>query len=213
MAKRYKTSVLSIFDSNGNKIGVPAIKSDDYVLTEDDKAAIVDDVLAAIGGLPVFGVVDESNNIVITGNLADGTYTLKFENNEEYIEIGTFTIGKGDAPDTTLVLEAGLSIDSSTGAETTGNASYSASNYIEIVNGYKYTVYKKSSISEGLKVVYYDADKNFISTSSDIIVSTTSQISAEIPLIEGASFFRLRIYGTASLLDTANWEVVAEVSA
>ena len=346
-------ATITITDKNGTTTATVTNgkDGDPYTLTEADKAEIVAEVIDSIG-TPIFGTIDENNNIILSGELADGTYTLKYENNGEYDEICTYTIGKVDytnlistsidtdgsvyngigykpntrlnssgnaveatgiyctgfmpckngdyvyfanmsltsatynyinvydesktllkacaitsisntyttefddngnvikirlagdaianaayfrisatlidstsiitvnqsigeseAPDTTLTLEAGLKIDSSTGAEATGNTSYSASNYIEIKDGFTYTVYKKSSISEGLKVCYYDAEKNFISTSGDVIVSTTNQTSATIPLINGASFFRLRIYGTASLLDEATWEVTAEVSA
>lgn len=46
----------------------------------------------------VVGVLDDSNNILLTGNLADGTYTLKYEvvgeNGEiSYTEIGTLEVG------------------------------------------------------------------------------------------------------------------------
>lgn len=46
----------------------------------------------------VTGVLDESNNILLSGNLADGTYTLKYEvvgeNGEiSYTEIGTLEVG------------------------------------------------------------------------------------------------------------------------
>lgn len=175
----------------------------------------IEELQEALRVNPILGSIDENNNIILVGTLADGEYTLKYEYNDDYIEIGTLVVGAGEpieAPDTTIVFEKGTKIDSSTGAETTGNAGYSASNYISIVEGFKYTVYKKSSISEGLKVCYYDASKNFISTSGDVIVATTSQATAVIPMIEGASFFRLRVYGTASLISESDWEVIAEVS-
>ena len=42
----------------------------------------------------VTGVLDESNNILLSGNLADGTYTLKYENADgTYTEIGTLEVG------------------------------------------------------------------------------------------------------------------------
>lgn len=42
----------------------------------------------------VVGVLDESNNILLSGNLADGTYTLKYENTDgTYTEIGTLKVG------------------------------------------------------------------------------------------------------------------------
>lgn len=199
----------------------------DYVLTDADMAEIVADVIAAMG-TPIAGTIDENKVITLGGDLAEGTYTLRWITKDGYAQICSLTVdGNGEitppetpdtpdepvAPDTTLVLQPGVKIDSATGAETTGNAGYSASDYVEIVEGYTYTIHKKSSISEGLKVVYYDANKNFMSTSGDVIVATTAQKSAVIPLTAGASFFRLRIYGTASLLDEANWELTAEVSA
>lgn len=42
----------------------------------------------------VIGTLDESNNILLSGNLADGTYTLKYENTDgTYTEIGTLEVG------------------------------------------------------------------------------------------------------------------------
>lgn len=43
----------------------------------------------------VTGVIDEANNILLTGNLANGTYTLKYENADgTYTDIGTLTVGE-----------------------------------------------------------------------------------------------------------------------
>ncbi len=50
----------------------------DY-FTESDKAEIVQAVIESLGGNPVFGYVDENNNIIISGNLADETYLVKYE--------------------------------------------------------------------------------------------------------------------------------------
>lgn len=62
-------------------------------LTEADKEEIVQQVVAALG-TPVFGTVDENNNILLTGELADGSYTLKYEDPEgNQTEIGTIEIG------------------------------------------------------------------------------------------------------------------------
>lgn len=41
-------SALYVRDSNGNLIPIPSIKGDPYVLTEADKAAIVEAVIAAL---------------------------------------------------------------------------------------------------------------------------------------------------------------------
>lgn len=49
------------------------------VLTQADMDEIVDSVLVALGGQPVFGYVDEDNNIILTVELTDGTYSVKYE--------------------------------------------------------------------------------------------------------------------------------------
>ena len=68
------------------------IKGTDY-WTPADQSAIVDEVITALG-TPVFGTVDEENNITITGNLANGEYKFMYETaNGELTEIGTFKIG------------------------------------------------------------------------------------------------------------------------
>lgn len=51
----------------------------DYVLTDTDRADIAALVIEMLGGNPIFGIVDEDNNIIVSGNLADGTYSVKYE--------------------------------------------------------------------------------------------------------------------------------------
>lgn len=47
------------------------------------------------GGGDVTGTIDENNNILLSGNLASGTYTLKYENEDgTYTEIGTLEVGE-----------------------------------------------------------------------------------------------------------------------
>ena len=64
-----------------------------YVLTDADWAAIVAEVIQSLGGNPVFGYVDENNNIIVSGNLADGTYTVKYEQEDgSTVEIGALVL-------------------------------------------------------------------------------------------------------------------------
>lgn len=86
-------------DANGNNI------VDTYVTKAElyDEIAslnvepIVQQVIAALG-TPVFGQVDANNNIILSGALAEGVYTLKYEDAEgNLIEIGTFN-SAGDTP-------------------------------------------------------------------------------------------------------------------
>lgn len=71
---------------------------EDYVLTDADKEEIVAETLTALG-TPMAGTVDEDNNIILGGELPDGTYTLKYYNQGEYIEIGKLVVsgGSGEA--------------------------------------------------------------------------------------------------------------------
>ena len=74
--------------------GYTPVKGIDYY-TENEKSEIIAQVLEAINGSSVFGYVDENNNIVVSGNLDNGTYTVKYE-----LEDGT-TLNIGN-----LVLDA-----------------------------------------------------------------------------------------------------------
>ena len=68
--------------------GYTTVKGVDY-FTPADQESIVQQVIAALG-TPVFGTVDANNNIILTGELADGTYTVKYEDAKGNVtEIGT----------------------------------------------------------------------------------------------------------------------------
>lgn len=76
----------------GEKGDTPA-KGVDY-FTEADKAEMVQMVIESLGGNPVFGYVDENNNIVVQGDLADGTYSVKYAMADgTAVDIGKLKIG------------------------------------------------------------------------------------------------------------------------
>lgn len=78
---------------NSTFIFVPPQKGVDF-WTPADQEDIVYQVITALGA-PVFGRVDADNNIILTGELADGTYTLKYEGADgNQTEIGTIEIGR-----------------------------------------------------------------------------------------------------------------------
>lgn len=105
VSKSGKVTTISITDKDGTKTatindgadgdpgqdGYTPVKGTDY-FTEADQEEIVQQVIAALG-TPVFGTVDADNNIILTGELADGIYTLKYEDAEgNQTEIGTVEI-------------------------------------------------------------------------------------------------------------------------
>ena len=90
--------------------GYTPVKGTDY-FTEADKAEIVQMVIESLGGNPVFGYIDSDNNIIVSGNLDDGTYTLKYEMEDgTCTEVGSLVIGaEPDTPAYTNLLP--LSVD------------------------------------------------------------------------------------------------------
>ena len=63
---------------------------------ENEKGNMVQLLINELHGLPVFGVVDENNNITVTSLLPNGTYALKYEKDDGTTEeIGTITVGNG----------------------------------------------------------------------------------------------------------------------
>lgn len=77
---------------NGELTGTTPIKGVDY-WTAEDKAEIIDAVLAAIEGT-FWGEVSSDNTIVLAGVLADGTYNVKYEMQDgSTIDIGELVLG------------------------------------------------------------------------------------------------------------------------
>lgn len=77
--------------------GAKGDKGDDYVLTDADKQEVA--ILAAdyirTGG--VVGFVGENNNIILSGNIADGTYTMKYQYEDgSYSDAITVEIGAAE---------------------------------------------------------------------------------------------------------------------
>lgn len=74
------------------KDGYTPVRGADY-WTEEDQAAVVQQVVSLLGGTPIFGTVDANNNIILTGNLAEGTYMLKYEDADGNVtNVGSVTV-------------------------------------------------------------------------------------------------------------------------
>jgi hypothetical protein len=87
--------VVTIDDIPSVKDGKTPVKGVDY-WTEADQESIVQQVLAVMG-MHIIGSVNENNDIVFSGDLDAGTYTLKFEDVEGNVqEVGTIEIVKKD---------------------------------------------------------------------------------------------------------------------
>lgn len=78
-------------------------KGVDYY-TDADQEEIVQQVITALG-TPVFGTVDDNNVITLSGELADGTYTICYENADGSTnEIGQIMIASAGATASTFHL-------------------------------------------------------------------------------------------------------------
>ena len=178
--------------------GPKPVKGTDY-WTPADQEAIVQQVITALG-TPVFGRVDADNNIILTGELADGTYTLKYEDADGNVtEIGTVTVGEvmPDSGEVDLVWAYGVKLDKTTGVEGSG-AGYAASQHIELVDGYTYTFNQvKDSASGntygGVNICYYDANGNGLGY-EELWGSDANEHSKAITPVSGAVTFRVRLY-------------------
>lgn len=114
----------------------------------DGKLTLVDMPEGGVSG-DVVGNLDESNNILLSGDLAIGTYTLQFENSDgTYTGAGTLEVKEIVPEPTNLFVLGGDGFllngrCSSSGADRTDSPGCAVSNYIDIKNGD--TVYVKNA--------------------------------------------------------------------
>ena len=65
-------------------------------ITMADKDDLIQEILL-LSGTPIRGIVDDENNIVLNGHIADGTYVLKYENTDgTSVEIGEIVVANGN---------------------------------------------------------------------------------------------------------------------
>lgn len=125
-------------------------------LTEADKEAIIQAVITALG-TPVFGRVDNENNIILTGKLADGLYTLKYEDEDgNVIDIGTVEIGGADTPTVIAITwNNGYKCSYTVGQsyELVADSAYATTDVIELESGATYTLKINSTVASNLRVV------------------------------------------------------------
>lgn len=164
--------------------------------TEADRAAIIQEVVETIGGA-VIGYVDDQKNIRITGELSDGTYVLKYENQDgTTTEIGTLVIGPVDESGLIAIVWAGgVKLDKNTGAEGEG-ANYGASQSISYDSGYSYTLSTKNDYHVSATICWYDASGNYLGW-NDALASGADpggEASAVLTPLAGSASFRIRAY-------------------
>lgn len=99
MAVTEKNVTLTMVDDSGNEVVLyPKIKAECIKDLETFKVEITQMVIESLGGNPIFGYVDEDNNIIVQGNLADGTYSVKYEMEDgSTVNIGNLVLAEEPA--------------------------------------------------------------------------------------------------------------------
>lgn len=158
--------------------GYTPLRGTDY-WTQEDKNQIVQEVIAALG-TPVFGTVDAENTITLSGDLAEGIYTLQYEHADGSLTpIGSITVGSGvsytnlaDPASEDWVLNYRIN---SSGNQTQvseslrGNQTMVMTNYIPTV-GVEAFHYKGIDVTSALtasgenysRFYFYDAEKTYL---------------------------------------------------
>ena len=172
-------------------------KGTDY-WTAADQEAIVQQVITALG-TPVFGTVDADNNIILTGELADGTYTIKYEDvNGNVVDIGIYEQGEEEEPVVEIAIpwKEGWYINSDATKADSANATYlSTEEFIEIEDGYTYTLHSKKVANLALYVLWYSSDvyTSYISRSDNLnTIFNSSGGVYTVAAPNGAKYMRLR---------------------
>ena len=165
-----------------------------YVLTDADKAEIVQTVLDRLGGQPVSGVVDANNNIIISGSLADGTYTIKYENADgTYTDIGAFVVGAAGPVYTNLFDPAAATLNqrwsNSSYGYKAGNG-YVVSDYIPIPDISNSNIehilrFRGGTWAGQAGIIYYNSSKGVLQASDASSTGVGVTAASDTPTTDG----------------------------
>ena len=174
-------------DGKDGQDGKTPVLGVDY-FTEEDKTQIAQSVIDSLGATPVFGYVDENNNVIVRGLLSDGTYNIKYELEDgTTVEIGELTLSS-DEPDTSVYtnqiplsteadgtlynngqgFKTGYRISGSSGNESAQDGT-EVTGFIPVKYGD--TVYLKGIVDDGTHIIAL-----YNSNHEKIVSLTTSQI-------------------------------------
>lgn len=141
-------NVVSTYLEKNPAVFTPSISVDGWLswsnnrgLANPERVNIVQLVVDALGGAPVFGVVDKNNIITVSSVLPDGSYLLCYEDADGNVtEIGTVIVGEEESVTVVNLFDA---------AQASLNARWSNSSYTYVTaNGYVVSDYIAVSIPE-----------------------------------------------------------------
>lgn len=132
----------------------------------------------------VVGVLDEANNILLSGNLADGIYTLKYENADgTYTEIGTLEVGEIEKPKTNFAgtLTVGRLSNSAEGNISTDTQSGRVTDFIAITKGdlIRVSGYNLSSSIVGTVLMVFNSSKIKLANITELTEANTNYVTLQ----------------------------------
>lgn len=171
---------------------ISQLSSDIAAINRD---SIIQEVIAALQ-TPVFGRVDENNNIILTGELVPGTYTLKYESVDgDKTNIGTIEI-LDNVFTTELVWNAKSNIQLDVTSDKYGNVvsndDYATTEPVYLQNGKKYTLSAANKGYTSCHFCYYNANGGCL---GEVTGFKTSSKDGDIILVPPAGAASVRLYG------------------
>lgn len=153
--------------TNG-KDGYTPQKGIDYY-TEAEKMELIQEVLNAIG-TPVYGLVDENNNIIMYGELEDNTYFIKYEMEDgSLLDIGELVLDNNVYYTVTNNLTN--CVNSNSNVEVIGGESYIAT--ITANSGYELTSLVVTMGSDSVNVS--DGNISIAEVTGDIVITAVAE--------------------------------------
>ena len=148
----------------------------DYVLTDGDKAEIAALALEMLGGNPIFGVVDSSNNIVVSGNLPDGTYSVKYEmENGTKVNIGNLVL------DSTVYYTVKNTLTNCTNSNSATKVKQGGSYSATITANDGYELKSVTATMGGSAVSVSNGKINIASVTGNIVITAVAEEKAKEP--------------------------------
>lgn len=143
----------------------------------------------------IVGVVSENNEIVLTGILPEGLYTIKYESEDgELMEVGTINL------ESEVVVPMNLQygkIDYNNNGAIVSSDTYLYSDFLDAGYAYHFSLIGEGS-KLAIKAVYYDENGNYIGIQEEnypeTVYASYTTGSWSIPIPSTASKIRLRIY-------------------
>ena len=182
--------------------------------TPADQEFIVQQVIKALG-TPVFGRVDENKNIILSGDLAYGAYTLKYEDADGNIkEAGVINLTNEPIEEMIdIEWQYGIKLSKTDNTYTTVSydpadvtETYYASPMIEFDKNAIYTVGYTDASWQSMSVCCFDENQNFVGYLENIINGPRSSAAvtplyATIEPVANTAYIRLRGF---TVINTSN---------